>query len=164
MKVGMVISMDFEGALSDPINRQILQDLSVDARLPIAELARRTGLSAPSVSERIRRLEDLEIITGYAAQFAPVALGYDVGVFIRIRPLAGQVAQVAELVAQMDEIVECHRVTGEDCFIAKAYLRSIRDLEPLMDKLLPLAQTHTSIIQSTPVPPRAPAIVRRADD
>ena len=156
--------MDIENILSDPINRHILRVLSQEARVSIAELARRTNLSAPSVSERIRRLEDLGLIAGYGAQFSPQALGYDVSVFIRIRPIAGQVGKVAKLVADMDEIVECHRVTGEDCFIAKAYLRSVTDLEPLVDRLLPVAQTHTSIIQSTPVPPRPPAIVRGGDD
>lgn len=156
--------MKNEGVLTDAINKQILLILSTNARIPIAELARQVGLSAPSVSERIRRMEDQGLVTGYAAQFAPDALGCPVGVFIRIRPIAGKVKQVAELVADIDEIVECHRVTGEDCFIAKAYLRQVTDLEDLVDRLLPLAQTHTSIIQSTPVPARPPSLVRDPND
>lgn len=155
------MNLDYiESGLHDETSETILRCLLKNARISVAELARNTGLSAPSVSERMRRLEDAGLVSGYSAVVRPEALGYSVGVFIRIRPIAGQVSKVVNLVAEMEEIVECHRVTGEDCFIAKAYLRSVAELEPLVDRLLPIAQTHTSIIQSTPVPVRLPPIKR----
>lgn len=148
----------YENGPIDAIDAKLLQALAADARTSTAELARRVGLSAPSVGERIRRLEETGVIEGYAARINPEALGLPISAWLRIRPIPGQLRKVAEVVRNLPEIIRCDRVTGEDCFIARAHVRSVAHLERLIDEIIPYAMTNTSIIQSAPVPPRLPPI------
>jgi Lrp/AsnC family leucine-responsive transcriptional regulator len=141
----------------DETNLRLLAELQADARLSLAELGRRVGLSSPAVSERLRSLERTGVITGYRAEVDPRRLGYALGVLIRIRPAPRQLATVADLVRRRPEIVECHRVTGDDCYAATAYVRDVEHLEELIDLLAAYGQTTTSIMQSSPVPRRAVA-------
>ena len=141
--------------LRDTRNIELLGLLRDDPRLSTSELARRVGLSAPAVRERILRLEESGIIRGYRLELDPAALGYPVAAFVRVRPAPGQLPRLAELARAMAEVVECHRVTGEDCFVLKVHLRSIDELDKVLDQLLVYGQTTTSIIQSTPVPLRS---------
>ena len=141
--------------LRDRRNVELLRLLRDDPRLSTSELARRVGLSAPAVRERILRLEESGIIRGYRLELDPVALGYPVAAFVRVRPAPGQLPRLAELARSMADVVECHRVTGEDCFVLKVHLRSIDELDKVLDQLLVYGQTTTSIIQSTPVPLRS---------
>jgi Lrp/AsnC family transcriptional regulator, leucine-responsive regulatory protein len=147
-----------EGAPLDDTNRRLLAELQDNARLSLAELGRRVGLSSPAVAERLQRLESEGCITGYRTDVDPKALGYSLGAVIRIRPASRQLARVAELARGSSEVVECHRITGEDCFFMKAHVRSIEHLEELIDRFTPYGQTTTSIIQSSPVPQRGPAL------
>ena len=153
----------FENETLDAIDSQILEDLAANGRTSIAALARATKLSAPSVAERIRRLEEAGVITGYRADIDPRALGFALTAVIRIRPMAGKLSRVASLVDELEEIVECDRITGDDCFIAKAHVRSVEALETLIDRINPYASTNTSIVQSSPVKRRLPPIPRPAD-
>lgn len=146
----------FENGPLDPTDEALLQALSRDGRASIADLARHVGLSAPSVSERLKRLEEAGIVTGYAAKIDPVALGYTVSAWIRVRPIPGKLKEAAEILASQPEIVSCDRITGEDCFLAKAQVPTIADLEPVIDRINPVAATNTSILQSTLVAPRLP--------
>ena len=139
----------------DAVDARILCALTADARISVAELARSVGLSAPSAAERIRRLEECAVIEGYAASIDPRGLGLTVAAWLRVRPVPGGLSTVADILRSLPEIVECDRVTGEDCFVARAHLKSIEDLERLIDQIIPHAMTTTSIIQSTPVEPRA---------
>jgi Lrp/AsnC family leucine-responsive transcriptional regulator len=141
--------------LRDNRNIELLRLLRDDPRLSTSELARRVGLSAPAARERILRLEESGIIRGYRLELDPAALGYPVAAFVRVRPAPGQLPRLAELARSMPEVVECHRVTGEDCFVLKVHLRSIDELDKVLDQLLAYGQTTTSIIQSTPVPLRS---------
>jgi Lrp/AsnC family leucine-responsive transcriptional regulator len=84
----------------------------------------------------------------------PAALGLPVAAFVRIRPAAGRLDKIAELAASLPQISECHRITGEDCFLAKVHAPTIGDLEAVLDKFLVYGQTVSSIVVSTPVPPR----------
>ena len=77
---------------------------------------------------------------------------------IRIRPAPRQLERLAELARAAPEVVECHRITGEDCYLLRAHVRSVTHLEELIDRFTPFGQTTTSIIQSSPVPARAIAI------
>jgi Lrp/AsnC family transcriptional regulator, leucine-responsive regulatory protein len=138
----------------DAVNRSLLAELQADARLSVAELGRRVGLSAPAVAERIGRLERAGVITGYHADIDPRALGYQLAAIVRIRPANRQLQRIPQLAAEMPEVVECYRITGEDCFFVKLHLRSIDDLEPLLDRFTPYGQTTTSIVHSAPVPRR----------
>ncbi len=138
----------------DSLNIRLLNELQQNPRLSMAALGRRVGLSSPATTERVRRMEEAGIIRGYRIDVDPVALGLPVSAYIRIRPNPGQLARLAELAAQIPEVVECHRVTGEDCFILKVYLPAIDQLDRILDCFLPYGSTNTSIIQSSPVPLR----------
>lgn len=142
----------------DATDLKLLHALAADARISIAELARAVGLSSPSVSERIRRLEEAEVIEGYTVRISPKALGLPLAAWLRIRPIPGQLQKVAEILQRLPEIVECDRVTGEDCFIARAHVGSVEELERLIDQIIPYSMTNTSIIQSSPVERRLPPI------
>jgi Lrp/AsnC family leucine-responsive transcriptional regulator len=140
--------------LHDPRNVELLQLLRDHPRMGTSELARQVGMSAPSVRERVLRLEEAGIIRGYAVELDPAALGYPVCAFVRVRPAPGQLAKVAELARRLPQVVECHRVTGEDCFVLKVYLPGLDQLDEMLDQFLAYGQTTTSLVGSTPVPPR----------
>ena len=142
----------------DAVNRRVLEELQRDPRLTMSELGRRVGMSSPAVTERVRRLEETGVIRGYALELDPAALGLPIAAYVRIRPNPGQLPRIAELAQQIPEVVECHRVTGEDCFVLKVYLPAIDQLDRLLDGFLLYGSTTTSIIQSTPVPLRPPPL------
>lgn len=147
----------FEDGDLDRVDAKLLAALAEDARISVAELARRVGLSPPSVSERLRRLEESGVIEGYTVRINPAALGLPVAAWLRVRPVPGEMKRVAEILQGLQEIVECDRVTGEDCFIARVHLKSMSHLEEVIDAVIPYAMTNTSIVQSSPVEKRLPA-------
>lgn len=146
--------MDRFGGLLDKTNLRFVEELQKDARISLAELGRRVALSAPAVADRLRRLEDEGVIRGYHADVDPRKLGYALGVLIRVRPAPRSIAAVADLARQCQEVVECHRVTGDDCYVMTAYVRDVEHLEELIDRFVAYGQTTTSIMQSSPVPRR----------
>lgn len=146
--------------LLDELNRRMLGELQRDGRVSLAELARRLHISPPTVAERLTRLESAGVIRGYHAEVDPVAAGYSLTAIVRVRPAPRQLHPVAELVRGMPEVVECHRITGEDCYLIKAHVRDVSHLEELIDQLAPYGQTTTSIIQSSPVPVRGVTLER----
>ncbi len=146
----------YENSALDATDARILDALVNDARISIADLARSVGLSPPSVSERIKRLEEVGVIEGYTLTINPKALGLPITAWLRIRPIPGQLQMVAEILRGLPEIVECDRITGEDCFVARAHVQSVEELEKLIDQVIPYAMTNTSIIQSSPVKRRLP--------
>jgi Lrp/AsnC family transcriptional regulator, leucine-responsive regulatory protein len=141
--------------LRDSRNVVLLRLLSDDPRLGLSELARRVGLSAPAVRERLAKLEEEGVIAGYRLLIDPAALGFQISAYIRVRPAPGQLSKVIELAKATPQVVECHRVTGEDCFIVKVHLPSLDQLDEILDRFLVFGQTTTSLVQSTPVPLRA---------
>jgi Lrp/AsnC family transcriptional regulator, leucine-responsive regulatory protein len=147
-----------EAGLLAGTNRRLLAELQTDARLSLAELGRRVGLSSPAVAERLRRLEDEGVIAAYRAELNPRALGFNLGVLIRIRPAPRQLVPVADLARETPEVVECHRVTGDDCYVMTAWVRDVEHLEQVIDEFTPYGQTTTSIMQSSPVPRRGVAV------
>ena len=150
----------YENGALDGIDVRILDALVADARVSVADLARTVGLSSPSVSERMKRLEEAGVIEGYTVRINPQALGLPIAAWLRIRPIPGELKRVAEILRGLLAIVECDRITGDDCFIARAHVRSVAELESLIDAIIPYAMTNTSIIQSSPVPRRLPPIPR----
>jgi Lrp/AsnC family transcriptional regulator, leucine-responsive regulatory protein len=145
----------------DKIDLAILEVLAADARTPMRELAERVGLSAPSVTERVRRLEEVGVINGYRVDVNPAALGKPIGAYLRVRPMPGELDRVAKMLGALAEVTACDRVTGDDCFVAKVHVANMESLERLIDRLLPYAATNTSIIVSTPVEARLPGIPAR---
>ncbi|MDA3626970.1 Lrp/AsnC family transcriptional regulator [Saccharopolyspora sp. WRP15-2] len=140
--------------LLDEINIRLLGELREAPRMSMSELARRVGMSAPAVTERIQRLERVGVITGYQLQIDPASLGLPVSAFVRIRPAPGQLPKVAALAEELENVSECHRITGEDCFLVRIHAGAVDELEELLDRFLMFGQTTTSIVVSTPVPPR----------
>jgi Lrp/AsnC family leucine-responsive transcriptional regulator len=140
--------------LLDPTNRRLLAELQADARISNAELGRRVGLSSPAVAERVRRLEQDGVIRGYHAEIDPRRVGLSLSVLIRVRPAPRQLAAVAELARQSEEVVECQRVTGDDCFVLTAHVQDVEHMEAVIDRFAASGQTTTSVMQSAPVPRR----------
>lgn len=139
----------------DATNLRLLEELQRDARTSLAELGRRVGLSSPAVADRLKRLESDGVITGYRVEVDPRRLGYTLGVAIRIRPAPRQLADVAQLARDTPEVIECHRVTGDDCYVMTAYVRDVEHLERLIDQFAAYGQTTSAIMQSSPVPRRS---------
>jgi Lrp/AsnC family transcriptional regulator, leucine-responsive regulatory protein len=148
----------YETNLLDEINLRLLEELQTEGRIGFAELGRRVGMSAPAVAERVGRLERAGVITGYRAELDPAALGFPVSAIVRIRPSPGQLQRVREVAAESPEIAECYRITGDDCYLMRLHLRSIDDLEEILDRFTPHGQTTTSIVHSTPVRRRSPRL------
>ncbi|MGH6924165.1 MAG: Lrp/AsnC family transcriptional regulator [Propylenella sp.] len=146
----------------DATDAALVRALADDARATIADLARAVGLSAPSVTERVRRLEEAGVIRGYGARIDPAALGLPLAAYVRIRPIPGQLKKTVDVLQGLEAVVECDRVTGEDCFIAKVHVASIEQLEAVIDRLIPFAMTNTSVIQSTTVARRLPPLPQTA--
>jgi Lrp/AsnC family leucine-responsive transcriptional regulator len=144
--------------LLDEVNIRLLAELQRDPRVTMAELGRRIGMSSPAVTERVRRMEECGIIGGYSIVINPEPLGLPIALYIRIRPHAGHLAQIADLARSIPEVVECHRITGEDCFLVKVHIPAMDQLDHILDAFLQYGSTTTSIIQSSPVPLRPPPL------
>ncbi len=116
----------------------------------MAELGRRVNLSAPAVAERVQRLERDGVIVGYRAEIDPRAIGYPVAAVVRVAPASGRLDRIREVARETPEVVECHRITGDDCFFLKVHLRSLDELEAVLDRFTPYGRTTTSLIHSSP--------------
>jgi Lrp/AsnC family leucine-responsive transcriptional regulator len=145
-------------AALDEIDRTLLTLLAENGRAAVADLAREVGLSAPSTADRLRRLETQGVIERFTVQIDPRALGYTMQAIVRVRPLPGQLHLVEEAIRRIPEFVECDKVTGEDCFVCRLYLRSIDELDDILAKVTDRAETNTAIIKSTPVARRLPPL------
>ncbi|MGE0750713.1 MAG: Lrp/AsnC family transcriptional regulator [Variibacter sp.] len=152
--------MDLKSAngLLDAKNVELLRLLLADPRQSVSELARQVGMSAPAVKERLTRLEETGVIRGYRVDLDPKALGLPVSAIVRIRPAPGQLPRLIELAQNLPAVAECHRVTGEDCLVLRLHLDAIDSLDTVLDRFLAYGNTTTAIVQSTPVPPRAPPL------
>jgi Lrp/AsnC family transcriptional regulator, leucine-responsive regulatory protein len=137
----------------DAIAWKILEALQRNARLSFAELGRKIGLSTPAVAERVRRLEEAGVITGYHAALDMAKLGVPIRVLVRLTIHGGdlQVSRTVTAIKELAEISRCHRITGAESFVIEADVVSIRHLEALIDKLSTLGATSTSTVLSSPV-------------
>jgi Lrp/AsnC family leucine-responsive transcriptional regulator len=158
MKTGEPVVLPRDQRVIDATDRRILSELAADGRVSLAELGRRVSLSPPAVAERVARLERAGVITGYHAAIDARALGYQLTAIVRVKPAARQLPRIPELAAEIPEISECLRITGEDCFFLKVHLRSIDELSPLLDRFLRYGSTTTSIVNDAPIPGRQPPI------
>jgi len=145
----------------DEIDQKILKILMRDARISQKELAAKVGLSAPGAAERVRRLEERGIIRGFTIDVDPEALGYPLQAIVRIRPLPGKLHIVQQLISEIPEFGECDKVTGDDCFVARLYVRSMGELDGLLDQIVDKAETNTAIVKSKPVERRMPPLMAK---
>jgi len=143
------------------MDQRILEALIQDSRISLKDLANRVGLSSPSVSERLRRLEERGVIQAFTVEINPRALGYQLQAIVRIRPMPGKLPVVQKAIESMSEICECDKVTGEDCFVARMFVRSIEQLDGILDRLSDKAETNTSIVKAQTVRRRPPPFTLR---
>ncbi|MGO4764765.1 Lrp/AsnC family transcriptional regulator [Cupriavidus sp. 2KB_3] len=142
----------------DDLDRRILALLQQDARMPVKALAEQVGLSSPAASERLRRLEERGVIRAFTVDAEPRTLGYPMQAIVRIRPLPGKLQQVQKLIESIPEFGECDKVTGDDCFIGRLYLRSIEHLDHILERITDMAETSSAIVKSQPVRRRLPPL------
>ena len=136
----------------DATDWAILSELQTDARLSFAELGRRIGMSSPAVQERVRKMEDYGIIEGYRAVINLPKAGLPITAFIRVGNLPGvDESRIRKLVTSMTEVLECHHITGQDCFLVKIAATSIPHLEQLIGRFSEFTHTVTAIVLSSPV-------------
>ena len=142
----------------DEIDRSILEFLVGNARISLKDLAAAIGLSSPATSERLRRLEERGVIRNYTIEIEPRLLGHALQAIVRIRPLPGRTPVVQRLIQDTPEITECDKVTGDDCFIARVFVRSMEHLDEVVDRIAEEATTNTSIVKGQLIQRRPPPI------
>ncbi|OWW05073.1 AsnC family transcriptional regulator [Rhizobium sp. R72] len=145
----------------DDVDRRILEALAENARISLKELAQAGGLSSPSAAERLRRLEERGIIAGFTIDIDATALGYPLQAIVRVRPLPGQLHVVQRIIQDTPQFVECDKVTGDDCFIARLVVCSMAELDTILDKVAEKAETSTSMVKASPVKRRLPPLSRQ---
>lgn len=142
----------------DGVDHRIIEALAENARISLKELASHAGLSSPSCAERLRRLEERGVVKGFTVLIDPAGLGYTLQALVRVRPMPGQLHIVQAMLVDTPEVIECDKVTGDDCFICRLVLRSMSDLDRVLDRISERAETNTSIIKATPVARRLPPL------
>lgn len=142
----------------DEADQRIIGILVDNARVSLKELSQRIGLSSPSTAERLRRIEERGILKSFTIDLDPKALGYSLQVIVRINPLPGALHLVEQAIRDTPEFIECDKVTGEDCFIGRLWVRSVEHLDHVLDRISERARTNTAIIKATPVKRRLPPL------
>jgi Lrp/AsnC family leucine-responsive transcriptional regulator len=133
----------------DKLNWLILEELQKNARAPLTEISKKVGLSSPSVSERIQKMEEAGLIKGYKASLDMEAMGYPLGVYISIKIRFGQVQSFEEYIRTVPEICECHKLTGHDCMLMRGYVKNPKHLEDLNGRLTIYGELTTSLVLSS---------------
>jgi Lrp/AsnC family transcriptional regulator, leucine-responsive regulatory protein len=137
----------------DDLDCRIIHVVQANPRVRSSELGRAVGLSAPAAAERLRKLEEQAVVS-YLALVAPRALGYTISAIIRVSPHGRDLTVIPQVARDIPEVTECYRITGEDCYFMRLFLKAIDDLEPILDRFTPYGRTTTSIVHSAPVGPR----------
>ena len=142
----------------DDTDRQILLHLQANGRVSMSDLAKSVGMSAPSVKDRVRRLEDRRIIRKFTVELDMAALGFSLEAIVRIKPRPGSLHVVEKMIMEEARFTACDKVTGDDCFIARLALKSIQELDRLLDPFHEKAETNTALVKSSPISNRSPAV------
>jgi Lrp/AsnC family transcriptional regulator, leucine-responsive regulatory protein len=142
----------------DDSDRKIVEALLADARISLKDLAAQVGLSSPSVSERLNRLRERGVIRAFTVELNPEALGYRLQAIVRIRPLPGKLQVVGKLLQEIPEFCECDKVTGDDCYVARLFVRSIEQLDQILDRIADKAETSTAIVKAQTIARRPPPL------
>jgi len=132
----------------DNLNWKILKCLQQNARMSNAEIGRRVGISSPAVSERIKKMEDAEIIQGYTTFVSPFEAGYQLKALITIRAFMGMLKPFLEKVKTYDEVVNCYRITGNENIVMEVVLKNQKHLESFIDQLITYGESKTQIVLS----------------
>ncbi|MCB0398454.1 MAG: Lrp/AsnC family transcriptional regulator [Winogradskyella sp.] len=132
----------------DKLNWKILKCLQQNARMSNAEIGRQVGISSPAVSERIKKMEDAEIIQGYTTFVSPFEAGYQLKALITLRAFMGMLKPFLEKVKTYDEVVNCYRITGNENIVMEVVLKNQKHLESFIDQLITYGETKTQIVLS----------------
>ncbi|WP_431158765.1 Lrp/AsnC family transcriptional regulator [Winogradskyella poriferorum] len=132
----------------DSVNLMILKCLQENARMSNSEIGRRVGMSSPAVSERIKKMEDAEIIESYTTLISPFKLGYQLKAIITLRAFMGMLKPFLEKVKTYDEVVNCYRITGNENIVMEVVLKNQKHLETFIDQLITYGETKTQIVLS----------------
>ncbi|MCX5206956.1 Lrp/AsnC family transcriptional regulator [Streptomyces sp. NBC_00237] len=143
------------GYSADATDWRILEALQREGRASFAELARTVSMSSSAVTERVRRLEEAGVISGYAAVVEPERIGMPILAFVRLRYPHGNYKPFHDLLDVTPEVLEAHHVTGDDCFVLKVAARSMQHLEEVSGRIGALGSVTTSVVYSSPLPRRA---------
>jgi len=138
----------------DRVDTVILTALQANGRQSIADLARSISMSHSAAAERVRRLEEAGIISGYGAMVNPERLGFSIMAYLRLRYPSSIYEPLHELLRETPEVIEAHHVTGDDCFIMKVVATSMKHLEQVSGRIGTLGSVTTSVVYSSPLPPR----------
>jgi len=138
----------------DRVDTVILTALQANGRQSIADLARSISMSHSAAAERVRRLEEAGIISGYGAIVNPERLGFSIMAYLRLRYPSSIYEPLHELLRETPEVIEAHHVTGDDCFIMKVVATSMKHLEQVSGRIGTLGSVTTSVVYSSPLPPR----------
>ena len=144
--------------LLDIYGRKLLAELQINARLSVAELGRRVGLSPTATAERLKQMEEIGVVHGYTVEVDREALGLEVMAFIRMSCPGQNYHRFTDYVQMLEEVRECHHLTGGDDFLLKVTTTNLADLEALIEALLPYGQPVTSLVLSSPVERRKYAV------
>ena len=134
--------------LLDALNWEILQCLQENARQTNTDIGRKIGISSPAVSERIRKMEDLGIITGYTTKISPYELGFQLKAIITLRAFMGKLKPFLQIVRTYDEVLNCYRITGNENIVMEVVLKNQKHLEDFIDQLISFGETKTQIVLS----------------
>lgn len=132
----------------DNLNWRILKCLQENSRMSNAEIGRRVGISSPAVAERIKKMEDAEVIEGYTTFVSPFKSGYQLKALITLRAFMGMLKPFLEKVKSYDEVVNCYRITGNENIVMEVVLKNQKHLETFIDQLISYGETKTQIVLS----------------
>lgn len=132
----------------DSLNWKILKCLQQNARMSNAEIGRQVGITSPAVSERIKKMEDAEVIQGYTTFVSPFEAGYQLKALITLRAFMGMLKPFLEKVKTYDEVVNCYRITGNENIVMEVVLKNQKHLEIFIDQLISYGETKTQIVLS----------------
>ncbi|WP_411344383.1 Lrp/AsnC family transcriptional regulator [Paenibacillus sp. WLX1005] len=135
----------------DHIDARLLTLLQEDARMTISDLSKQLSLSRPSVTERLHRLQERGVIQGFTAIVSPAAIGRSILLMIQISDLKVSASEWEKMIVQEEDVIECHRVTGEIGYIIKAAVDGMEGLRQLVDRLMVYSYVNTSVVLTSPV-------------
>jgi|SRR6218665_227450 len=138
----------------DRVDTAILKALQSNGRQSLADLSRQISMSHSATAERVRRLEQSGVISGYGATVDAERLGFTILAYLRLRYPSSIYEPLHTLLAELPEVIEAHHVTGDDCFIMKVVATSMKHLEQVSGKIGALGSVTTSVVYSSPLPPR----------
>ncbi|WP_378187035.1 Lrp/AsnC family transcriptional regulator [Aquimarina sp. W85] len=133
----------------DTVNWKILKLLQANARISNAEIGREIGLSSPAVAERIKRMEDEDIIKGYGTQISYFKVGYQLKAIITLKAFMGRLQPFLIKVKEFDEVLSCYRITGNENIIMEVVLKDQIHLQEFIDSLITYGEAKTHIILSS---------------